>query len=626
MTRIRTRTAARRRSIVLFAMLVLIVGSVAPLVTSAATTHTFVPIGGGYETPTLEGFVAAAAQHGSRPTIDILIVPSSYGDAAEDRAENIELAQERTDQVEDACDDIAGDLGFTGCEATLLLLFDRADAELGANSALFDSGDTDGAFILGGDQTIAMQVLAGTIAESRMARAYERGVVFGGTSAGNAVESQDMIWGYTDDGWPYNALEKPMVKVWFNNDGDLERGLVFGSENVIFDQHFYERGRFARLLNVIAQSEEAYEGNGKLGVGVDWGTGVHLTNDQTLHDVFGYSSTAIVDGETLDGTFAWRGKRQTLTARNILTHVFAQHADASLDVVSREVTMNGKVVDLNSLKGWRMPGAPGSATLYLGGDLSLDFKGPAMRGIVNDIMSDDAGKVLIIATGFDTPRNARGALADYRSGMQSAGLDTTRFPVETVIHSNNNAWQRLNASKMAGYDAVIVVGGDQLLMSSAVYEAKYRSILSAALQQSRVVVTDSAATAIMGDWYVPNADPTEDDYQDVGIEDFQTGAVRAFPGLGIVKGFAFEPMLTWDQKWGRIYALTMLHPDTIAVGLSEITAIKLQGNTARLMGERSAVVLDGRGATYANGENGAFSAFNVVLDTYSPGDLLAARR
>jgi len=610
----------------LIAMLALIAASIAPLAGNAATTQTFVPIGGGYETVTLEGFAAAAAQHGSKPSIDILVVPSAYGDAPEDRAENIELAEERTDEVEASCEEIAGDYGFTGCTATLLLLFDRADAENGANSALFDSATTDGAFILGGDQTIAMQVLAGTIAESRMARAYERGVVFGGTSAGNAVESQDMIWGYTDDGWPYNALEKPMVKVWFNNDGDLERGLVFGSENVIFDQHFYERGRFARLLNVVAQSEDEYEGFGKLGAGVDWGTGVQLTNDQTLHSVFGYSSTAIVDGETLDGTFAWRGARQTLSARNILTHIFAQHEDASVDVVERKVTMDGDAVDLTGLKGWRMPGAPDSATLYLGGDLSLDFTGPAMRGIVKDIMSDDSGKVLIIATGFDKLSNARSALTDYRSGMQAAGLSTTRFPVDTVIHSGTNAWQRLSASKIADYDAVIIVGGDQLLMSSAVYEAKFRSILSAALEQSRVVVTDSAMTAIMSDWYVPNRDPTEDDYQDVGIEDFQTGAVRPFPGLGIVKGFAFEPSLTWDQKWGRIYALTMTHPDTIAVGLSEITAIKLKGGSARLIGERSAVILDGRGATYAEGENGAFSAFNVVLDTFTAGELMFARR
>jgi len=40
------------------------------------------------------------------------------------------------------------------------------------------------------------------------------------------------------------------------------------------------------------------------------------------------------------------------------------------------------------------------------------------------------------------------------------------------------------------------------------------------------------------------------------------------------------------------------------------------------MGHRSAFGdrLDGRVATYGTGSNGAFSALNVVLDTFGPGD------
>ncbi len=37
-------------------------------------------------------------------------------------------------------------------------------------------------------------------------------------------------------------------------DGDDERGLSFGSRRAIFDQHFHQRGRFGRLLNLTAQS------------------------------------------------------------------------------------------------------------------------------------------------------------------------------------------------------------------------------------------------------------------------------------------------------------------------------------------------------------------------------------
>ena len=53
-------------------------------------------------------------------------------------------------------------------------------------------------YVLGGDQTVAMQVVAGTPVEAAMAAAYARGAVFGGNSAGDAVQSRNMINGYTE--------------------------------------------------------------------------------------------------------------------------------------------------------------------------------------------------------------------------------------------------------------------------------------------------------------------------------------------------------------------------------------------------------------------------------------------
>ena len=110
---------------------------------------TMTPIGGGYTVETLEGFGRAAADGASGPTVDIVVVPSSYGDAPADREDNLALAQERTDQVEAACDAVvAGPL--TGCTAVLAPLLTRADAEDPASSAMVTE-ETDGVFILGGD-------------------------------------------------------------------------------------------------------------------------------------------------------------------------------------------------------------------------------------------------------------------------------------------------------------------------------------------------------------------------------------------------------------------------------------------------------------------------------------------
>lgn len=82
---------------------------------------TLVPVGGGYEPATLRSFGARVAAQATGDTVDIYVVPSAYGDAPEDRDENLLLAQERTDQVEQYCDEVVDLTEFPGgCEATLL--------------------------------------------------------------------------------------------------------------------------------------------------------------------------------------------------------------------------------------------------------------------------------------------------------------------------------------------------------------------------------------------------------------------------------------------------------------------------------------------------------------------------
>ena len=114
---------------------------------------------------------------------------------------------------------------FTGCTATLAVLLNRADAMDPANSAALDASTTDGIYVLGGDQEIAMDVLANSPAEAAITAAVrQRGVVLGGTSAGAAVESRNMINGYTtlvDN--PELGLQRDSTLMWWDGgDADLE--------------------------------------------------------------------------------------------------------------------------------------------------------------------------------------------------------------------------------------------------------------------------------------------------------------------------------------------------------------------------------------------------------------------
>ena len=153
----------------------------------AQTQHTLDPIGGGYTSDSLQGFARVVAQHATGSTVDILVVPAAYG-TTPSIGQNTHLASRRTAQIESACQAILPEFPqFSGCNATLLIVFQRSDAYDEQNAAAFEDPRTDGGFFLGGDQDIFMETVADTPLEQAMADASLRGVVFGGTSAAASV-------------------------------------------------------------------------------------------------------------------------------------------------------------------------------------------------------------------------------------------------------------------------------------------------------------------------------------------------------------------------------------------------------------------------------------------------------
>lgn len=616
-----------RLPVALLAMMALLTAALAPLSSSAQSNASFVPIGGGYTTASLEGFARividnAASDQGD--VIDIAVVPSTYGTSLEDREENIELAGERADQIEAACESVLSGSGFSDCEAELLMLFDRDEAEDPANSEMFLDPSLDGVFILGGDQTIAMEVLANTIAEERMAAAFERGVVYGGTSAGAAMQSQTMLAGYTDSGWPYNALERDQIIIWWADNPGHERGLSFGLAGILTDQHFYERGRLTRLLNAVAQSDERFAGDSLLGVGVDWGTGVEIAGEAVISGVFGEASIFIIDAESAGATFEWVGPRQTLSADNVLTHVLAP-GRAGYNVESRSPTLGGTEI------GVRRPQPPmvaalrarGGGTLMLGGDLSIDWSGGVLDEFVARADEQRGNNVVIVVAGFGDAADAQAKGQEYAdmlaaSGWQGEGRATSIVVFDADTTLNDVLGHPSQRRDIAG---VILVGGDQALVAQDM-GLGLDDLVSGVVNRAPLVLTDRAMTAFMGAWVVTNADPNDDNYQDEGIFAFRSDYAAVEPGLGIVPRASFEPVLTWDQRWGRLYGIAEQHPDTFVFGISENTAIVIERGSAHVVGERSVAALDARRATFETGTNGAFTALNVMLHLFAPGDVI----
>jgi cyanophycinase len=175
-----------------------------------------------------------------------------------------------------------------------------------------------GVFFTGGNQMKLAAAIRGTRFGDAVVEAYERGVIVGGTSAGASVVSEHMV-GYGSPG------AQPKFRMVAQAQG---LGLLPG---VIVDQHFSQRERFGRLINLVASSPDL------LGIGLDEDTSI-LVIDETEVEVIGKGSvfcvdmrTALTDAATARGTsplmisgagvhFLPNGARFDLASRTLVSY------------------------------------------------------------------------------------------------------------------------------------------------------------------------------------------------------------------------------------------------------------------------------------------------------------------
>ena len=132
-----------------------------------------------------------------------------------------------------------------------------------------------GVFISGGNQLKLSQLIVGTPLGDAMLRAYERGAVIAGTSAGASIMSQFMI----------SMGEEGVTPRQRSSQLTQGLGLVPG---VIIDQHFDQRSRYGRLLSLVAGSPSL------LGMGIDEDTAAEITNGHEM-TIVGSGAVFIVD-------------------------------------------------------------------------------------------------------------------------------------------------------------------------------------------------------------------------------------------------------------------------------------------------------------------------------------------
>ncbi len=128
---------------------------------------------------------------------------------------------------------------------------------------------------------------------------HRKGLPIGGTSAGAAVMSQEMI------------TDTPKVAVLLPGNTPLGEGLGL-TPRLIVDQHFIARGRLARLLGAVLDHPDL------LGVGIDEGTAIVIRGSR--FEVLGRGSVIVIDARNATNRSLKTGQLQT--AADLRLHVF----------------------------------------------------------------------------------------------------------------------------------------------------------------------------------------------------------------------------------------------------------------------------------------------------------------
>lgn len=194
------------------------------------------------------------------------------------------------------------------------------DAE---RAALVETAEkAGGLFFAGGDQRRIVKALRGTPVGEAIARAYRRGAVVGGTSAGTACMSPLMITGDGD----FGVVREKAVELWPG------LGLFPGA---ILDQHFVARSRLNRLVTAVLAHPEL------LGVGIDEATAVWLKPDRTF-EVMGEGWVVVLDAAatTVTRRDPAGAASANLGAKNLRVHVL-QPGDL-FDLPTRSVTTSSE--------------------------------------------------------------------------------------------------------------------------------------------------------------------------------------------------------------------------------------------------------------------------------------------
>jgi cyanophycinase len=163
-------------------------------------------------------------------------------------------------------------------------------------------------------------------------------------------------------------------------------------------------------------------------------------------------------------------------------------------------------------------------------------------------------------------------------------------------------------------DFIWMPGGDQVRLMDALSKTDVPAAIRKRYEAGAVVGGTSAGAAVISTVMVLGGDKAD-------LTSVKDGGTQTGPGLGLWPQVVVDQHFVKRQRFTRLLACVIDHPEIVGIGIDEKTSVIVSGDKFEVLGESTVIVVDARGATKRAAKPGdLLSASDLRLHVLRDGD------
>jgi cyanophycinase len=205
-----------------------------------------------------------------------------------------------------------------------------------------------------------------------------------------------------------------------------------------------------------------------------------------------------------------------------------------------------------------------------------------------------------------------GYLERYQKAFAALGVKSVE---ELYIEDRADAVRAEKLKTLEGVQAIFFSGGDQLRITSQIGDTPIFERVHDIYSGGGVIAGTSAGASVMSEAMLVKGSSDSS---------FRLGDLHMAPGLGLLPNVIIDQHFAQRGRIGRLLGAVAHNPRVLGIGIDEDTAIVVEGDQFRVIGNGAVYVIDGAGVSHSNVAEGdpdaVLSIYDLALHVLSSGD------